>query len=129
MVIDKSSNRLKLCFDIRLIGGCSMQISPFQIDYTIGQSQNSVLYICNTSYTFEKRYYDFKYSPYRLIIPPYLDREKDKLTQVYAFRDNGERYMYLKKFKYDLIEYTKSGAFGNNPNARVLTYQQFWFVY
>ena len=130
MVIDKrDSEGVKLSFEVKLIGGCSVQIHPIQIHKNIGNFPNSVFYICSNGYVFEKSYYQIKYSQYRLIIPPYIDHNREKVYQVYSFNTDQERYYFLKKLKNDLLEYTKSGAFGYNPQSRVLTYSNFWFVY
>ena len=127
-MLNRDPARLKLCFQIKLIGGCSMQITPIQIDEVIGNSQNAVLFICSDGYVFEKRFYDIKYTPYRLIIPPYRDFDR-RISHVSSFRDDQERYKYLKIFKNNLMEYTRSGVFGHNPYSRVLTYADHWFVY
>ena len=120
--------RLKLCFDIKLIGSSTIQISPVVIDYKIWEYPNMVFYICNDGYVLEKSQ-GIKYSIYRLSMPYVISEKQRKMSHVYTFTDDSTRYLFIKKLKNNLIEFTRSGFFGHNPYARVLTYKTFWFVY
>lgn len=122
-------DRLKLCFNIKLIGSSAIQISSVAVDNKIWEYQNMVFFICSDGYLFEKSVDNIRYTPYRLIMPANLNEKYRKLYCTYTFVDDKMRYEYLKKLKNNLLEFTKSGFFGYNPKSRVLTYKNFWFVY
>ncbi len=113
--------------DVRLIGDSSIRISPIKIDYKVHNFNNSVLYVCRNGYVFEKRYNDICYTFSRLIIPPYV--KEYKISHFFTFLDDQIRYNALKKFANNLVEFTGSGFFGDNPNSRLLIYDNKWFVY
>lgn len=116
----------KFLFEIKLIGESVVYIRPIKIPVEVHNYPSSILYMSNNGYIFEKRYYDVYYRKKRLIIPPFV---RDKIYTLYDFNSDKERYINLKLFKENLIEFTKSGFFGNNPNARVVTYDNYWYVH
>lgn len=128
-MVDKDVDRIKLCFDIKLIGSSTIQISPVTIDSKIWEYPNMVFFTCNDGYILEKSVDTIKYSAYRLTMPVNVDEKNRKLYHTYTFTDDDTRYQFVKKLKNNLLEFTKSGFFGYNPKARVLTYKNFWFIY
>jgi hypothetical protein len=130
MIVDniKDPKRLKLCFDIKLIGSSTVQISSVVVDHLIWEYPNKVFYICSDGYVFEKSE-TIKYSIYRLQVPYQVSTKQRKEYHVYTFTDDETRYAFVKKLKQNLLEFTKSGFFGYNPEGHVLTYNNFWFVY
>lgn len=129
MTLKKEINRLKLCFDIRLLGDSSVKITIIHIDSHIHNYQNCVFFICNNGYTFEKSSNRIKYTIDRLIIPPTINSNKDQLSFLYTFVNNESRYIYLKKLKHNLEEFTRSDFFGVNLYSRVTLCDNMWFVY
>lgn len=122
-------SKIKISLNIKLIGESSIEIRPVGINKAVAEFPNAVFYICNNGFVFEKNYYYIKYSHYRLIIPSYLDKNNNDVSQTFLFLDDRTRYDYLKKLKNDLIELSGSGVFGKNPNCRILIYNNYWFVY
>ena len=120
-------NKLKLCFEIKLLDESSMELSIIHIDPLIHNAQNAVFFICKNGFTFEKSYNTLKYTIFRLTIPPYLKEETLKFN--YTFVNNQSRYVFLKEFKKNLEEFTNSGFFGKNFNSKVVLCDNTWFVY
>lgn len=126
--MEKGIGSYKFLFDIRLMGASSVLIRPLKIPTEIHDYSSSVIYMCNDGYVFEKRYYDVYYRKNRLILPPFV-KENNKIHCMYTFNSCMDRYNSLKLFKRNLIELSKSGLFGDNPYARVITYQSYWYVH
>lgn len=125
---ENNSGQLRLCFNLRLIGSSTIYISPMVVDPKIWEYPNMVFFTCNNGYVFEKSD-TIKYSIYRLTMPFQVGDKERKLYYVYTFTDDETRYAFVRKLRDDLVEFTKSGFFGYNPNARVVTYDDKWFVY
>jgi hypothetical protein len=122
------TKRLKLCIEFKLIGSSSICISPVSVDTKIWEYPNMVFYVCSDGYVFEKSE-TIKYSVYRLNIPYQVSSKQRREYYIYTFTDDETRYAFVKKLKQNLLEFTKSGFFGHNPEGHVLTYDKFWFVY
>jgi hypothetical protein len=126
--MEYSTGQLRLCFNLRLIGSSTIHISPMVVDPKIWAFPNMVFFTCNNGYVFEKSD-KIQYSIYRLIMPYQVGDKERKLSHVYTFTDDETRYAFVRKLRDDLVEFTKSGFFGYNPCARVVTYDDKWFVY
>ncbi|MFW6225763.1 MAG: hypothetical protein ACOC3V_02235 [bacterium] len=118
----------KFLFDIRLMGASSVLIRPLKIPIEIDNYPSNILYVCDDGFVFEKRIDDIYYRKKRIIIPPFV--KDQKIHCIYTFDSCMDRYNHLKLFKRNLIEFTKSKFFGNNPYySRVVTYQNYWYVH
>ncbi len=125
---NEDMGRMKLCLVIKLVGSSTINISPMVTDTKIWAFPNMVFFTCNNGYVFEKSD-KIKYSIYRLTIPYQVGDKERKLSYTYTFTDDETRYAFVRKLRDDLVEFSKSGFFGYNPTARVVTYDDKWFVY
>jgi hypothetical protein len=128
MINDIGPSRLKLCIDIKLIGSSTIQISPIVVDYKIWEFPNKVFYICNDGYVLEKSD-SIKYSIHKLYLPYCVNEKQRKQIDTYTFIDDSIRYIFVKRLRNNFEEFSKSGFFGYNPTARIMTYKNFWFIY
>ena len=117
----------KFLFDIRLMGSSSVLFLPIKVPLEVYNFYSPVLFVCKDGFVFEKRSDDIYYRKNRIIIPPIVKRKK--IHTIYTFDSDNDRYLSLKRFKKNLIEFTNSGFFGDNPFARVITYQSYWYVH
>ena len=125
---DNDIGRMKFCFNVRLIGSSTIHISPMVVDPKVWAHPNMVVFICNDGYVFEKSD-KIQYSIYRFIMPYQVGDKERKLYHVYTFTDDETRYRFVKKLRDNFIEFARSGFFGYNPTARIVTYDDKWFVY
>ena len=113
---------------MKLIGSSTIMISPVVTDPKIWEYPSMVFFICMDGYKFEKSD-QIKYSVFGLMIPYKVGDKERNMSHTYTFTDDETRYRFVKKLRDNLVEFTKSGFFGYNPNAHVVTYADKWFVY
>lgn len=127
-----SGTYLKIMMEVKLVGDKSVIFDLIYLNKYIYDWSNPILFISDDNYIIEKSNF-FKYTTSRLILPYKLDNSKDYKIQ-YDFNSENERYERLKKLYFNLIKFSNSKVFIQNPGAGFLSNtlnltDQKWFLY